>query len=313
MRARPATAALVLVVALGGSAAQAAGQAPDSIPHPGSPPKKSALSVELRTGGAFWANFLQAPTGAHEKNVQSVNGEIRISHPSVTSNLELLGSAGGTWYSEFDPGWSMSGSARWGNRLHRMDWTVSFRGRSPRVEVGDTLGFADVAATSASYAIRPVRSIQLRVLAELDRQSYHRWTERSNRGLQMGGSARYYGFGYKLSPEVGVTLGNRDVSLDEEDHDERVLWVTLRSVLKPELYLSLRYRNRFREYTGRDPASRNFGRRDGRQDLALTVDVTLSDRWSWTAYLSHQDAHSTNESRIFQTQHLLTSVAYRLR
>jgi len=181
------------------------------------------------------------------------------------------------------------------------------------MEVGDTLGFADGGATSVSYGIRPVRAIQLRVLAELDRQSYHRSTERNNRGLQVGGAARYYGFGYKLSPEVGVTVGNRDVSLDEEDHDERVLWVTLRSVLKPELYLSLRYRNRFREYTGRDPASSNLHRRDGRQDLALTVDVTLSDRWSWTAYLSHQDADSTNESRIFRTQYLSTGLTYRLR
>lgn len=313
MRARPGTAALVLVAALGGSAAQAAGQAPDSTPHLDPPPRRSALSVELRTGGAYWANFLQAPTGAPPKNVQSGTGEIRLSHPSVAPNLELLGGVGGTWYSEFDPGWSLFGSARWDNRLHRMDWSVFFRGRSPRIEVGDTLGFADVVATSASYAIRPVRSIQLRVLAELDRQSYHRSTERNNRGFRVGGAARYYGFGYEFSPEAGATLGNRDVSLDEEDHDERVLWLTLRSTLRPEVYLSLRYRNRFREYTGRNPASRNLDRRDSRQDLTLTVDVTLSDRWSWTAYLSHQDAHSTNESRIFQTQYLLTSVAYRLR
>mgnify|MGYP001095698103 FL=1 len=101
--------------------------------------------------------------------------------------------------------------------------------------------------------------------------------------------------------------------LESEDHDERAIWVTLRAVPAPAFYFSLRYRGRWREYTSRDPASRNLGRVDDRRDLTLTVDISLSDRWSWIAYLSHQEADSTNKTRTFQAQYLMSSLSYRLR
>jgi len=181
------------------------------------------------------------------------------------------------------------------------------------MEVGDTLGFADVLHASADYSIRPVRVIQLRVLGEMDRQWHQRSREWDSHAVLVGGAARFHGFGYWLSPEMGVAAGRRLVELQEEDYDERVLWMTIVSSPTPGVYFSLRFRNRWRDYSSQSPASWNLLRQDDRKDLTLTAHLAIGPRWAWTAYLLHQDADSTKESRVFRTQYLLTSLAYRVR
>jgi hypothetical protein len=181
------------------------------------------------------------------------------------------------------------------------------------MEVGDTLGFADVLLAEVRYELRPWRALQMGVLAAVDRQVYDRSPDRDNHAFQIGGSLRYFGLGYWLSPEVGVATGHRDVVLDGEDFGERTLWLTLRSVPHRRAYLSVRFRARQREYQIGDPGARNFSREDDRRDLTLTVDLALSDRWGWIAYLSYQDAASTRDSRTFETQYVWTGLNYRLR
>jgi hypothetical protein len=269
--------------------------------------------VDLRFGGGYLGNFFQAPAGAPKENVLTGTGEARMTLSQIGSNLRVHGGVGGTLYSDFDPSFSFRAGARWNGGIHRLEGDVSLRTRSPRIEVGDTLGFADVFLAEADYKIRPLKDLQVGVQAGFDRQVYSRSGGRDNHAYQIGGSGRYYGLGYRFSPEFGVAVGRRNVELAEEDYDERVYWVTFRSVPFSTAYLSLRYRNRFREYRGDDPASRNFRREDDRRDLTFTMDLPLNDRWSWTAYLSYQDAGSTKESRTFVTQYIWTGLTYQFR
>lgn len=312
MNRRSARTVLILVTVLTGIIDAAAGQVPDSVLVLGAAPNGPGFTVEFRAGGGYLGNFFQATAGMPKENVLAGTGEVRLTLPLTGSNSQLHGGVVGTLYSEFDPSLSFLAGARWGGGIHLLEGNVSLRVRSPRIEVGDTLGFADVFLAEAKYKIRPLRELQLGVLAGFDRQIYGRSEERDNHALRIGGSGRYYGLGYLLSPEIGVAVGNRDVELDEEDYDERTLWLTLRSVPVSAVYLSLRYRARLREYRGDDPASRNFKREDDRTDLTLTVDVSLNDRWSWTAYLSYQGARSTRKSRTFKTQYLWTGLTYQL-
>ena len=313
MSFRFSAASCLALAAFGTPGAPTAAQAPDTLPPSSLQAAGLDLTVELRTGGAYLNNFFQAAAGEPREDILAGTGELWMSLPLDRWSAGMHASVGGTFYGNFDPSYALLAGAHLGRRVHRVEGTVSYRARSPRMEVGDTLGFADVLFASTSYALRPTRILELRALAEVDHQAYHRTRDRDNRALQVGAGARYLGFGYAFSPEIGAARGRRDVRVEAEDYDERSFWVTLRSAPTPDYYVSLRYRNRWREYSGRDPASRNLGREDERRDLTLTVDISLSDRWSWTAYASSQDASSTNVARSFRAHYLLTSLSYRLR
>jgi hypothetical protein len=259
------------------------------------------------------ANFFQAPPGEASRDVLAGTGELRAVLPLERWGGELFGTLGGALYGDFDPSYTLLLGARAGGRVHRLDGTLSLRARSPRMEVGDTLGFADVLFAAAGYALRPVPALEIRALAEADWQSYGRSHDLDNRSVQAGGSVRFLGLGSRLSPEMGVTVGGRDVRLEVEDYRERTLWLTLRSAPVAPLYLTLRYRARLRNYSCDEPGSRNLGREDDRRDLTLTVDLALGGRWSWSAYLSRLQADSNRDGRGFRTLYLLSSLGYRVR
>lgn len=284
--------------------------APTGLPDP---PEAPSPTIAFQSGGGYLLNFFQAPEGSPQRNVASGTGRIRVGYPLFGPGTEVTGVLGGDLYDGFDPSLYASLLSRWTRGIHRLEADASVRTRSPRSEVGDTVGFADVIIAGASYKLRPWSSLQVEALAEFDRQAYNRTRERNNHSFRMGGSLRFLGLGYAFSPEVGASTGVRDVKADEEDYDETTYWVTIRSVPSPPMYLSLRYRARSRSYTLDQADSRNFMREDDRQDLTLTAEIDLGTHWSWTAYLSFLHADSTKRSRVFDTQYLWTGLTYSFR
>lgn len=292
--------------------AHAPAQEPDTVAAARLPWLPGPVDVELRAGGAYIGNFFQAPDGAPRQNVVTGTGETRLVVPLAGSRSQAYASFGGTLYDQFDPSLAFTGGARWAAGIQIADARISYRTRSPRLEVGDSLGFADVLLVDAGYRLRPVRALQVEAVAVYDRQAYGRSPQRDNQALDLGGALRWYGLGYELIPEVGATLGGRDVVSDTEDYDQRTLWLTLRSNPAPAWFLSLRFRHRLRDYVTEAAAASNFGREDRRRDLTLTVDYALDERWSVTGYFSFDDAESTKPSRTFDTRYLWTGLTYRL-
>jgi hypothetical protein len=271
------------------------------------------FKVDLRFSGGHLGNFFQTPAGTPGEDVVTGKAEARMAFSGIGSRFRIQGNMGGTFYSDFDPSLSFLAGIRWNGGIHQLEGDVSLQTRSPRIEVGDTLGFADVFLAEANYKVRPWEDLQVGILAGFDRQIYSRSGERDNHAFQVGASGRFFGLGYLFSPELGAAVGRRSVQLAEENYDERALWVTVRSVPIPAVYLSMRYRNRHRDYRSADPGSGNFRREDDRGDLTLSLDLSLNDRWSWTAYLSYQDASSTKKSRTFKTHNLWTGLTYQFR
>lgn len=269
-----------------------------------------APTVAFRSGAAFMGNFFQAPEGSPQKDVFVGTGLVRLDYPVAGPALALRAGLGGDIYESFDPSFHVFLGGRWNQGVHSLDGDASFRTRSPRGDVGDAVGWADVLLGSMSYTIRPVRSFHIEALTEMDRQVYETSTQRNNQGLRAGGAVRFYGFGYVFSPEIGASIGSRDVDSDEEDYHEQTLWVTVRSVPVPTLYLSLRYRARSRSYSTHLEGSSNFRREDERGDLTLTTELSIGARWSWTVYVSVQDAESTKASRRFDSQYLWSGLTY---
>jgi hypothetical protein len=287
------------------------GQETTSLPDSEVDSNNPGIHVQLKTGGAYFGNFFQTPDGVPGEDVFAGTGQLRLIVPWSGSRSEIHGGVGGSLFDQFDPSLSLFVGGRWERGVHALTTDASVRTHSPRVEVGDSIGFADVILAQASYEVRPKRAIGLRAIAKVDRQVYSRSEERNNHAIQVGGAIRFYGFGYVLSPEVGAETGGRNVDFDEEDYDQRTFWLTCRSVPSPMVYLSLRYRSRSRDYTHDNPTSRNLERKDDRQDLTLTVELSLTEQWGWTGYFSVQDANSTKESREFSTQYLWTGLTYR--
>jgi hypothetical protein len=100
---------------------------------------------------------------------------------------------------------------------------------------------------------------------------------------------------------VGFSTGERDVDDPSEDHDQQDVWLKVRSIPTPSLYLSFRYRVRMREYTTGDPLSDDFGREDDRDQWTLTASYQLTPRLAANLYADHLDADSTKASRVFET------------
>ncbi|MBW3534268.1 MAG: hypothetical protein KY453_03460 [Gemmatimonadetes bacterium] len=309
---RQSTLPVALLAALTLPPTQAATQEPDTVPAPRTAALLGPMQVEFRAGGAYIGNFFQAPTGAPREDVVTGTGETRLLLPLGMARSQAYASFGGTLYDEFDPSLALAGGARWASGIHLADGRISYRTRSPRMEVGDSLGFADVLIIDAGYRLRPLRALQIEAVAVYDRQDYGTSAQRDNQALDLGGALRYYGFGYEFLPEIGASLGSRDVVSDTEDYDQRTLWVTLRSNPTASWFLSLRYRHRLRDYATDAAAASNFGREDRRQDLTLTADYAVDERWSVTGYLSFDDAVSTKPSRTFGTQYLWTGLTYRI-
>ena len=314
-RSRAAAGPVLVILALAAPAGSA-GQTADSVaaaeaesttqPSSGVP-----LALEVRGTAGYFGNFFQAPEGEEHESVSAMTGEARVIR-SFASGSYAFAAASGTLYSEFDPGSNLLGGFGWSAWPHLIEGYAGYRWHTPRLDVGDTLGFANLMYLHAGYSIRPTRIIQLEALVDYYDEAHGQRPERDNTFLDLGGAVRYRGLGRIVSPELGLAFGARDVDVDTEDLDQRSVWITVRSNPTPTLSLRIRYRNRFRDYSVDDVTALNFGREDRRHELALASTLQLRDDLRWTVYYSLQHATSTRANRNFDAQYIQTGVEYRL-
>lgn len=293
------------------TASPAAAQAPKATGALHRERQPLPFAVEFQVNASYIANFFQVPDELPKRNVTAWTGDGRVDFPFAGRRGRAFLRASGTVYNEFAPGAGLAGGGRWSVGPHEFDATAGVRWRSPRVEVGNQIGSADLVYASGSYGVRPVRQFELSALVDYYRATYSTSTSRNHDAFDAGGAVRYRGFGYEFMPEAGAALGRLDARLDTEDYDQRTFWIAASSIPARPVYLSVRYRHRWRGYSTDNVAASSFGREDTRHQLTITADVGLAARWSWLLYSSFEDARSTRASRMFTTQLLLTGLAYR--
>lgn len=272
------------------------------------------FTAGLHVQGFWYDNFFQVPAGQPQDEVTATAAAGRVAgRPWADRPFTLYGSAGLTRFSD-DLGDSPSfgAGARWAGRPAAWDLHLELQQDRPVVDVGDALGEADVATLGGEYSHRLTDDWQVSALGELQRQDFSAADGRDNDFRMVGGAVRYRGWGYDFSPEIGAETGERDADDPGEDHDQTDVWVKLRSAPVRDLYLSLRYRLRDREYTVADPAAANFGREDDRSQWSLIADWTVVTPWTLTLYWAYEDADSTKPARVFTTQILAVGVRYDL-
>lgn len=291
---RPTAAALfaAFLVASGGAA-------------PAQPPpwEDPVFGSELRVNAFRFDNFFQAPEGVPEEEVDLTRVEGRLSvKPAEGSPFDLYTRARFDSYSEdLDEAWAVGVGTRYETRRREADVFLEYEQDRPVFDVGDEFERANVLRLSGEHAWHLTEDWQVTALGEFRQEEFEQTATKDNDFLEGGAALRYRGWGYDLSPEIGAQWGSRDADDPNEDHDQRDLWIKLRSVPVEGLYVSLRYRYRFREYDAADPAASNFEREDDRRSWTLAADYALTGWLGLNAYVDYQDADSTKESRVFET------------
>lgn len=281
---------------------------------PAQPPPwtEAVFDSELRVNAFSYDNFFQAPEGRPQVDVNLVRVEARLTaRRSKSSPFALYGRGRFDSYSEgLDEAWAVGAGVRYDGGSQDANLFLHYEQDRPEFDVGDEFDRANVLGLEGEYGWRFLEDWQVTGLGEWRRQEFDQTTAKDNDFLSGGAALRYRGWGYTVSPEVGVELGSRDADDPNEDLDQRDVWIKVRSIPVEGLYLSLRYRMRHREYTVDDPARSNFNREDDRDDWTLAANYQLLDWLGLNAYVSYEDADSTKASRIYKTTLAGVGVAF---
>lgn len=275
-------------------------------------------TVDLRLNTSFFGNFFQAPAGVPEEDVMAAGIEGRFARNLPFDTRQPVQGYLYLDYLRFDEE-EFSGSpglrlgARSEGRPHGWDASTQLQKDRPAFDVGDVPDQADIVRFNADYTYRPVRDWQFGAGFDYDSQSFDLAQQRDNNFAGVIGSIRYRGFGSEFSPEIAFAMGDRRADDSSEDYGQTDWFFQIRSALSPAVYLSARYRHRVREYDTSDPASRNFGREDTRDQIVLASDLRSGSRLTWNFYLAWEDADSTSPGRIFDTLLATFGLTYRIR
>ena len=278
------------------AAAQAAGR---DAGEPG-------MGGEVRVGGTRYGNFFQAPDDAEQRDVDAAQGEVRLAW-RLDDLLTLRAGALYTAYGdglEDSPGLGLALRAESGR--HEGGAGLEWRDEQPVFDLGEGFGgTAEVLRALGDYSYRLTRHWQIGALGEWERQEFASFPERDNEAAAIGAAARYRGWGSAFSPELGAELGERNATDPNENFEQRDLWLRLRSAPTRDLYLTMRVRQRDREYGVAAPGASNFGREDDRLDYTLSADYRLTVDLGLSLYANYLDADSTKPSRVFDSSMVL--------
>jgi hypothetical protein len=267
---------------------------------------------EIRLQGFHFGNFFQATDSALEEDVRASGLEYRGAWRPQNSPTDFYGHASYLNYSGLDRKDSYAarlGLAHFG-RVHEFNAFADRAENRASFDVGDTTALANVTTFAANYGFRITPDWQLGAEGIHERQRFNIATGRENEYNAFGGSVRYRGFGRMFSPEVGFLRGNRDVRDERESYDEKTWYA--RAIMNPtsRVYMSVRYRDRTRDYRVTDPSAGNFGRSDDRGQWTVNLVYQFTDRVGASLYYSQEDVISTRAGRDFDTDFFVVSLNY---
>jgi len=266
----------------------------------------------IRMGGVYHENFFQLPDDGPRADVVAGVLELRVE--------ERLGRTGALRaYTRADvfhfrhlgssPG-ALVGVRRTGG-ANQFDVAVTGQWNRPRFDIDDDPQQANVIGGTGSYTLRVIRPLELMVLGEYSRQ----WLKQ-NAGVRsatydVGGAVLYRPI-RRLSTEIGMLKGGRDIADANQLYLNETAYVALRTSIIPRTYVSLRYRTRVRDYTTDDTRSSNFRRQDRREQVTAYLDLTLGGNLVWNLSAGLEEAESTKRGSGFRSKQFGTTLSVML-
>jgi len=175
--------------------------------------------------------------------------------------------------------------------------------RRPRFDHGDELEQANILGGAGTYSVKVARPLELVALGEYS----HDWLQ-LNADLQglsydAGAAVRVRTFGHRVTFEIGRLVGARDLN-GVQQYANRTDYVVVRTTAIPRTYLSVRYRNRFRDYATDDPDASNYRREDRRRQVTAYLDISVGRNLVWNLSGGFEQADSTRPGRGFRSRQL---------
>ena len=266
------------------------------------------LGGHVRLSGVLFDNFFQAPEGTPQEDVPAAQLEAGLRR-DLGRHTRAYGEVDYTNYRDFRSSWGFTAGLTGEASPHGFDVQAQLLKGRPSREVRDEFDSADALALAASYGYR-IGSFEPMLLADLRHETYDLSEQKTNDVYNVGAALRVRGLG-RVSPEVGFRIGKRDVRDDNEDLDQREVYLRLRWAPARPTYLSLRLRRRFREYAIADPGAGNFRREDTRTQLVATADLLQTSRLGFNLYYSVEDSDSTHPRGEFLTQMAAAGIVLR--
>jgi len=247
-------------------------------------------------------NFFQAPEGQEEEDVTAVQGEVGA-NVKLTDALTAFGHV--NWMHYNDDALEDSPGARVGlrgnSRPHAFEVYAEALNDRPSFELDEFAG-ADIRRLNGEYAYRFLDDWQVSVDGDVEQQEFDN-DLRDNEFSALGAAVRWRG-SRVFSPEIGLRLGERDVNDETQTYDQRDVYLQIRSQPVPPLYLSVRFRNRTRDY-------QNIDREDDRRQITVGADYTISKSLVLNLYGAKEDVDSSVEGRDFETGFWLAGVTWK--
>lgn len=257
-----------------------------------------AYRSEMRIQGYYFDNFFHSTRSAEEQDATALGTELRAAFRPGQRPLEIFGHVSAVKYDVEEA--SNSFGARIGVSFDddRHQW-VAFLDQAenrPSFEVGNSFARADVTTLAGEYSYRLTEAWEIGAEGAVERQTYDVASDRENLFKAAGANVRYRGFGWRIAPEAGFLISNRDVDNAEESYDsfDKYVQVAYMPTLPGDpLYVSLRYRLRDRTYTIDDRTARNFGREEERGDWTAVADYRVAQNVNWWLYASTETIDSS--------------------
>lgn len=255
----------------------------------------------LKGQGQLYENFFQATAGAEEESVSALFAEAGAS-VGLSGPLRAYGSVSTLRYddSELDSSHGVRLGLRRDGQPHSFDVHVEQQMNRPTFDVGDEFDRADVRSLGGEYFWRFTDDWQVSADGELQQQENDISENLDNEFRSVGAAVRWRG-SRLFSPEIGVRVGERDVDDATQSYDQQETYLQIRSSVTPALYLSLRLRNRSRDYSTGLASSSNFGRGDDRRQIALGAEYSFTPHLALDFYGARESVDSNRAGRDFDT------------
>jgi hypothetical protein len=259
-----------------------------------------------------YGNFFQATEGGLEEDATAVEGEVGASLRLGQGPLRAYGSFNHLNYRDF--GLEASNGVRIGlksgGRPHGFDVYADQTNNRPTFDAGDEFDTADIRTLAGEYTYRFADDWQVSADGQFQQQENEITSSHDNDFKALGAAVRWRG-SRLFSPEIGYRAGERDVDDATLSYDQNEWYVQVRSSLTPTVYLSVRYRDRGRQYSTGDAGSSNFGREDARRQLAASADWTFLPMLTLNVYAAREDVDVNRAGRDFDTSLGLVGLTWR--
>jgi hypothetical protein len=266
----------------------------------------------IRMGGIYHENFFQLPDDGPREDVVAGVMEVRVEErlgPSGAMRVYTRGDVFHFRHLGSSPG-ALVGVRRIGG-VHQFDVAATGQWNRPRFDLDDDPQQANVIGGNANYSLRVVRPLELMVLGEYSRQWLKQNVGVRSATYDVGGAVLFRPI-RRLSTEIGVLRGRRDIADVNQQYLNETAYVAMRTSIVPRTYVSLRYRTRVRDYTTDNTRSSNFQRQDRREQVTAYLDLSLWGNLVWNLSAGVEEADSTKRGSSFRSKQFGTTFSVML-